>query len=323
MYLKTEKEIMQNWKEGRSLPVVSICCITYNHKDYIAQAIDSFLMQETNFPFEILIHDDASTDGTSEIISSYERKYPDIISVFIQDENQYSQGGRFMAPRFLLPVARGKYIALCEGDDYWTSPQKISKQFKFMEESLDYSCCFHAIEQKDDTVNKSLSHTKLPLKGDTFYFEDVVESYFIPTLSLFFRKSLMPLDLPSYQKKMFGDMFMQLLLTSKGPAYYFDEVMGVYRHHDNGVSKSMTHLSAIDNALNVYNEINLITKGRFERLINKRMSSYADYCYFRHFSSQGEIFKSCYYFMKIILKHPLTFLGKLKDRLAPRKKLLE
>jgi glycosyltransferase involved in cell wall biosynthesis len=323
MYYKTEEEIMQNWKGDKAQPVVSICCITYNHQDYIAQAIDGFLMQETDFPFEILIHDDASTDGTIKIIKNYENKYPNIVRTIIQEKNQFSQGVRFINAKFLFPLAKGKYIALCEGDDYWTSPQKISKQFKFMEENLNYSCCFHAVEQKDDTINKSLSITKLPLKGNIFYFEDVVKSYFIPTLSLFFRKSLMPLDLPSYQKKMYGDMFMQLLLTSNGPAYYFDEVMGVYRHHDNGVSKSLDHLSSMENALNVYNEINLITKGRFERLINNRMSSYADYCYFRHFSTQGGIFKSCYYFMKIILKHPLIFLSKLKDKVLIRKKLLK
>lgn len=313
MHHKTEEEIMQNWKGDKSQPAVSICCITYNHKNYIAQAVDSFLMQETDFPFEILIHDDASNDGTIDIIRGYESKYPNIIRTVIQDENQYSKDVRFFNAKFLLPIAKGKYIALCEGDDYWTSSIKLSKQLKFMDENLNYSCCFHAVEQKDDTINKKLSFTRLPIKGNTFYFEDILKSYFIPTLSLFFRKDLMPINIPSYEKKMYGDMFMQLILSSSGPAYYLNEVMGVYRHHDGGVSKSMDWLASIENSSNVFNEINELTKGKFESSIKKRMTSYVDYCYFRHFLTNGHIAKSCYYFAKIILTHPFVVFSKLKE----------
>lgn len=314
MLHKTEEEIMQNWKGDKAQPVVSICCITYNHKDYISQAIDSFLMQETEFPFEILIHDDASNDGTIDIIRDYKSKYPNIIRTIIQDENLFSKGVRFFNAKFLLPIAKGKYIALCEGDDYWTSSIKLSEQSKFMDENLNYSCCFHAVEQKDDTVNKSLSLTRLPTKGNTFYFEDVLKSYFIPTLSLFFRKELMPLNIPSYEKKMYGDMFMQLILTSTGPAYYFNESMGVYRHHDGGVSKSIDFLSGIENARSVFYEINKLTEGRFEHLINKRLSSYEDFCYLRHYMKNGNVVKLCYYFVKVILKHPLVVFSRLKDK---------
>ena len=110
---------MENQEEIK----VSICCITYNHEDYIADAIESFLMQETDFKYEILIHDDASTDKTADIIRSYELKYPEIIKPIYQTVNQYSKNTKIL-PTFLYPKAKGKYIALCEGDDYWIDPLK-------------------------------------------------------------------------------------------------------------------------------------------------------------------------------------------------------
>jgi len=100
-------------------PLVSICCLTYNHAPYIRDAIEGFLMQKTNFPVEILIHDDASTDGTADIIREYETRYPDIIKPIYQTENQYSKGVK-ISWEYQFSRARGKYIALCEGDDYWT-----------------------------------------------------------------------------------------------------------------------------------------------------------------------------------------------------------
>ena len=107
-------------------PLVSISCIAYNHESYIRQCLDGFLMQKTTFSFEILIHDDASTDNTTDIIREYERKYPDIIKPIYQKENQYSKGIPISAT-FNWPRAKGKYIAMCEGDDYWTDPLKIGR----------------------------------------------------------------------------------------------------------------------------------------------------------------------------------------------------
>ena len=113
-------------------PLVSICCITYNHAPYIRQCLDGFVMQKTNFTFEVLVHDDASTDDTADIIREYEARYPGIIKPIYQTENQYSQGVN-VNRTYNYPRAHGKYIALCEGDDYWTDPLKLQKQVDFLE----------------------------------------------------------------------------------------------------------------------------------------------------------------------------------------------
>ena len=122
--------------------IVSISCITYNHAPYIRQCLDGFLMQQTNFAYEVLIHDDASTDGTTEIIKEYEAKYPDIIKPIYEDENQWVKGRRGSAV-FNFPRAKGKYIALCEGDDYWTDPLRLQKQVYFLEKHQECSLCCH------------------------------------------------------------------------------------------------------------------------------------------------------------------------------------
>jgi len=123
-------------------PIVSVACITYNHAKYIREAIESFLMQKTNFSYEILIHDDASTDGTDQIIKEYELKYPNLIFPTYQSENQFSKGVRRILATFVFPKCRGKYIALCEGDDYWTDPLKLQKQCEYLETNPEFGLVF-------------------------------------------------------------------------------------------------------------------------------------------------------------------------------------
>ena len=124
---------------------VSISCLAYNHEPYISKCLDGFIMQKTDFPFEVLIHDDASTDRTADIIREYEAKYPDIIKPIYQTENKYSKGIG-ITKTYQFPRAKGKYIAMCEGDDYWTDPLKLQKQVDFLEKNEEYSACFHDIE---------------------------------------------------------------------------------------------------------------------------------------------------------------------------------
>src|SRR5690606_7564710 len=140
-----------------STPLVSISCITYNHAPYIRQCLDGLVMQQCNFTFEVLIHDDASTDDTQEIIKEYQKKYPEIIKPIFQDENQYSIGIRGIMPRFNYPRAQGKYIALCEGDDYWTDPLKLQKQVDFLEANPEYSLVCGGFESLNTVTGEQIT----------------------------------------------------------------------------------------------------------------------------------------------------------------------
>ena len=123
--------------------LVSICCMAYNHEKFIRQCLDGFVMQKTTFAFEILVHEDASTDNTASIVSEYESKFPHLFRCVYQTENQFKKQNTLV--NILFKMAKGKYIALCEGDDYWTDPLKLQKQVDFLEANEDYTICFHDV----------------------------------------------------------------------------------------------------------------------------------------------------------------------------------
>ncbi len=232
---RIEQEIMKNWKGDGTTPVVSICCTTYNHEPYIAETIDSFLMQETNFPFEVLIHDDYSTDNTANIIREYEEKYPNIIKPIYQIENQYSKGIK-INPTFNFLRAKGKYIVLCEGDDYWTDPLKLQKQVDVFENNEKISICFHPAEEIDmsmDTKKLICSH----FKEDTeVSISDVIlgRGGYMPTASLMFKNIQMDRLAESFKNAPIGDYFVQVYMASLGNTYYINNPMCVYRRNASG-----------------------------------------------------------------------------------------
>ena len=134
--LKTEAEIIASWKDKEKI-VVSVVCATFNHELYIEDAITGFLMQETDFAFEVIIHDDASTDKTADIVREYQSKYPKIIKPIYQSENQYSKGN-FRPSPYAASFGKGEYVAMCEGDDYWVDKYKLTKQYRFLKYNLDF-----------------------------------------------------------------------------------------------------------------------------------------------------------------------------------------
>src|SRR5690606_35489744 len=146
-------------------PLLSICSLTYNHKKFIKKALDGMLMQQTNFSFEVLVNDDASTDGTTEILEAYQQKYPGIIKPVFHKENQYSKGIRGLYARNLFPLAKGKFIALCEGDDYWTDKNKLQKQVDFLENNSAYTLCGHDVFFRKKNIRKRSYHWDAP--GDS------------------------------------------------------------------------------------------------------------------------------------------------------------
>ncbi|NLJ77126.1 MAG: glycosyltransferase [Peptococcaceae bacterium] len=215
--------------------MVSISCITYNHEHYIADAIEGFLMQKTNFPYEILIHDDASTDRTPDIVREYELKYPDLIKPIYQKENQYSQGVK--VTKLNADRAIGKYIAVCEGDDYWTDPYKLQKQVDYMELNPTCTLCF-----TNGTVieNGALRRKKfIPwLDENRLFYHKKDWSYnagevallgFIPTASLMYPAYLNKRRPDFMKTAIVGDNALKFFAASNGYAHLIDEPTCVYR----------------------------------------------------------------------------------------------
>ena len=218
-------------------PLVSITCLTYNHAPYLRQCLDGFVMQKTSFPIEILIYDDASEDGTQDIIREYERKYPDLIKPIYQTENQYSKGVKVEFV-YNYPRAKGKYIAFCEGDDYWTDPNKLQKQIDFLERHQEHVMCSHQYKlyfQKEKIMDHAIRPIGNFSDGISFDLSFLIRGgWLFQPLSVVFRKSA--LDLNMYSKYAIHiDVVLLYAILKNGKEYCMSDVMGIYRIHDAGV----------------------------------------------------------------------------------------
>jgi glycosyltransferase involved in cell wall biosynthesis len=247
-------------------PLVSVCMITYNHEFYIREAIEAVLMQKTNFPIELIIGEDCSNDNTRKIVREYEKKYPAIIV------GQYPETNRGMMENFttVLQSARGKYIALCEGDDYWTDPLKLQKQVDFLEENGDYSLCVGGFKKvnvytnETENIIKNISGLERNNKGYTFTLNDTKKSWITKTLTAVFRNDKNILNqITNYKYGRDINLFYHILKTGKG--YYFTEIMGVYRIHEGGVNSMKHGETNIIAAFNIYKELYSINKDDFTR----------------------------------------------------------
>lgn len=211
-------------------PLVSICCITYNQEAYIRDALEGFLRQKTTFLYEVLIHDDASTDGTADVIRAYAGQYPDRIKPILQSRNQYSQGITNISGLFNFPRAAGRYIAMCEGDDYWTDADKLQRQVDYMEAHPDCALCFHsaAIELQERAVTERRMR---PYRGSRIVTpeEMIGKKSGYPTASLLFRTEMVKALPDFYNQAPLADIPLQLLAAARGYGYYFDRDMCVYR----------------------------------------------------------------------------------------------
>lgn len=218
-------------------PVISICVQTYQHSAFINDCLEGILSQKTDYPYEILLGEDGSTDGTREICIDYARRHPDIIRLFLHDRKNviYINGRPTGRYNFLhnLNRASGKYIAICEGDDYWTDNFKLQKQVSFLESNPDYSICFHAVDilRNNKIVEDYLTVEK---KINTDIFE-LAKGNYIHTPSVLYRNCL-PQPLPDFIKMTpVGDYPVHMLVAEHGKIRYFPEKMAMYRVHDGGI----------------------------------------------------------------------------------------
>lgn len=279
-----------------SLPLVSIRCITYNHEPFIRQCLEGFVMQQTNFPFEAIVHDDASTDGTAAIIREYAEKYPDIIKPIYETENQYSKHDGSLR-KIMDAHMRGKYIAICEGDDYWIDPLKLQKQVDFMESHIDYGLvhtnfAFYIENEQLEYVDEQqcLFNCKLNESSRTQIMKDILNGnkYRITTATIMYRNSLyndVILKNPLLFSPHFlmGDTQLWIGLIAVSNVYYFKEVMAVYRKHvgsatfgrkSRDILKFQLSVSEMRYFVSSYYDDLKGENGKFEKIFQKNLCKY-------------------------------------------------
>ena len=267
---------MANWGGcDINKPLVSIRCITYNHRKYISQALDSFLSQKTKFPYEIIVHDDASTDGTTEIISEYERKYPKIVKPIYEKENMYSKDWGYIENIINIHI-KGKYTAICEGDDYWCDSLKLQKQVDFMESHSDCSLCTHntlfhySDGSKEDHNFNSWNYIRKLSLVDIFFGWNVHTSSYMIRSDMNYK--------PNFSKNFWsGDYVYITMAKYYGEVYSLPDVMSVYnanvatgvtvKNSQSSYEANINRLMARMEYLNQYNEY---TEHKYKEIIEAR-----------------------------------------------------
>jgi len=259
----------QSWPDGTK-PVVSICCITYNHRDSISEAIEGFLMQETTFPVEIIIHDDASADGTSAIIRDYLSRYPKLIRAILQTENQYSIGKPPLI--YTCKMAKGEFIAVCEGDDYWISRDKLAKQVALLESNPHCSMCAAQTLVKDDDAQPGKNEVLLQGLAKKFLcFEDFFHRCYLHTSTYLIRSSM--LDIASQWSKYIkmSDTSLRYLLSDLGPVVFLPDVVSVYRITGQGIWTSLSPMVKREQEIQLNLSFYTHFKKQYRRSFSRRL----------------------------------------------------
>lgn len=285
-------------------PLLSVCLITYNHKNYIRQAIEGILMQKVNFTWELIIADDCSTDGTREIILEYKEKYPKFIRLILQSNNV----GPARNWLDLITTPKSKYIAYFEGDDYWTDPNKLQIQIDYLEKYPQFAMCFH-----DFVVENEMTCSRYPGKMEkrnrTAY--EVVRSVSLHTSTVLFRKCFdqMPIEILKVKN---GDTFLFALIASvtDGDAAYLGNILpSVYRVHAGGVWTSKTSRERAMQNFDTFTELKKIVRKRYLPFINCKLSSIAWHTTRNGFSSFSflGVLSGLTMILKVVLTNSLTF----------------
>lgn len=280
-------------------PLVSILMITYNHELFITQAIDSILMQNINFSYEIVIGEDCSTDGTRDIIVNYKKKYGDQLKLIMQETNVG------MMNNFIKTYTEctGKYIATLDGDDYWTDPYKLQKQIDFLEKNPDYAICFHNMRIIDED-QPHLTHMSNIKQKEITDINTLALGNYIFTASCVFRKNFSRIPDWFYQCPV-GDYPLHLLNAQYGKIKFIDEVMGVYRVHQGGIWENKNYSYRLEESIKMLE----IIRTKFDKKINKTLNNILyDYCFELaiHSLKNNDFTKYEIYLAKIKGNHPFV-----------------
>ena len=269
-------------------PLVSILCMVYNHEPYLRQCLDGFVMQKTTFPFEAIVHDDASTDGSAAIIREYAEKYPDIIKPIYETENQLSKRDGSLERALDAAMHSGsKYVALCEGDDYWTDPEKLQKQVDALESHPECTIAFSKVQVIDKEGNE-LGQT-IPAKPDLIpngivTLDDYMLSEFyngswtFHTSTFFYRKSCLELH-RELKKTVFihypyGDQPILLSCLFQGNGFYIPIVTGRYRWLSGGYNSTIrknpqNEIRSYEMRIRAWKDLNAYTEGKYDKYISR------------------------------------------------------
>jgi glycosyltransferase involved in cell wall biosynthesis len=249
------------------MATVSVCMIAYNHEKFIAQAIESILLQKTTHQIEIIIGDDCSTDLTKQIISTYKEKYPELLVVLPSEKNIG------MIPNFIRTYesSNGKYVALLEGDDYWTDELKLEKQINFLEQHPDFAICHHKIKFLDE--NKQTFKTSGVQKEITT-IEDLALDNNISTPSCVFRNKLFGEFPSTIYNSAIGDYFLHMLNAQYGKIKFFNEAMSVYRIHNDGIWSNKSNLIRMSNWVKSLDLLIVNFEGKTKENLMKNQAKY-------------------------------------------------
>jgi glycosyltransferase involved in cell wall biosynthesis len=254
---------------AQQIPKVSVCMPTYNHERYIAQAIESVLKQQTDFAFELVIGDDHSTDRAGEIISRYVNRQNVAIRILPRPENL----GRPHNFIDIFSACRGDYIAVLEGDDYWTSERKLQRQVDFLSTHPEYAICFHPVQVIDETGKRANYIFPPESRREVFDFPTLLKGNFMQTCSVMYRRYADFSFPPWFKQAKLGDWPLHLLMASHGKIAFLDEVMAVYRIHQGGLWGNKPKSETIPAVIGMYRLVDGHFSGRYHSQIRECISS--------------------------------------------------
>jgi len=249
---------------------VSVLMLAYNHERYISSALESALCQRTDFLFEIVVGEDCSTDRTREILIGYRDRHPDRVRLLLPERNLGMMENLVQT----FQACRGEYVAMLEGDDYWTSPDKLQRQVDFLDGHPGCAECFHNV----DIIEDGRPGERRPFVGKkaklSYSLRDVAYHNIIPTCAIMFRRKLIP-SFPDWFSSMpMGDWPMQVLLAEHGTITYLPDNMGAYRVHSGGAWSGSSRISILEKSLRAADVINRHLEFRFDRVIRKNMGGW-------------------------------------------------
>src|SRR5215211_183345 len=291
---------------------VTVLVMTYNHEKFIGQALESALMQKTNFDYEILISEDCSTDRTRAIVVAFQKANPDKVRLLLSEKNVRSNQIVVCG----IKAARGEYIALLDGDDYWTSPDKLQKQADFLDNHPECSLCFHNAKIFHEAESREGRNWTPPDQKEISTLEDIWMGNFIATCSTMFRRDAIG-EIPAWYDAMFPitDWPLHILNAEHGRIGYIDEVMGVYRYHPGGYYSPFSETKKQEETLKFYRAMNRNLNYRYNKLVNIAISRYF-FEWAEEYRDRGDFDK-----MKDCLKNCLS--GDPFNGFIPKRKLIK